>query len=273
MRFGLFLLGFIVANNLFAQKNYYLSLEGGNTWHTADFYLNYKAVPNDDLRATYADGAEDNEVEHYRFSTMPSFVARFHYEISDPRKRKSTLVYSVGLGYSETKFVVTDAGTVFSIPLGYALTGGQPRDYRYSFNYLIIPLGVSKYFKKPGKVFFYSIGTELTNYFLVGKKGEVKFEGNASYQPNNDGRLASSRDFLLMLNLNPSIGVALGREQKFRIAANVKGGISFLNVLRKEEALFKQYTYSEQDGIEMYEKTKSLNPFCGFGVSMAYQLN
>lgn len=267
----LFVLGWL-GNSLVAQ-NYYLSLEGGVTWHTSDFYLNYEAVSNDELIATYSNGLKDNKVEHYQFSPMPSFKVRFHYEVKNPRKRKSSLVYSVGLGYAQTDFVVTDPGTVFSIPLGYAITGGQPRDYRYSFNYILIPLGVSKSFRKPGKIFFSSVGVELANYLLIAKDAEVKYEGRESYQTYNDGRLASARDYLLMLNFNPSVGVVLGRQQKISMAINMKGGFSFLNVLRKEEALFRQYTYSEQDGIEMYEKTKSLTPFCGLGLSLAFQLN
>lgn len=271
MKKRLTLFAFIAIYTLSAQS-YHFSLEGGALWQTPNFHLNYKAIPNDDLKVMYADGSQDNRVEHYQFSNLRSAVAKINYQVNNPRKRGTSLVYSTGLGYAQTSFLVEGPESVFSISKGYVIIGGQPRDYRYKFDYLIIPLGVSKHFKKPGKTLFFSLGANVSNYLLVSKKGEVKYEGNDSYESHDDGRLASARDYLMTLDFDPSVGVALGREQKLRIALNLKGGVSFFNVLKKEESLFREIAYAELTDIKMYEETKSLNTFYGFSLSLAYRL-
>ncbi len=268
-------LSFLICVFQFAStgQNYSIGLNTSFQWFTNDFYLNYKAVENPDLKVTYGDGSERNVVEQYEFSPLWSVIPTFTYKVRNPRKKGSNLAYSIGIGYSQTAMVVEIPATVWFSPKGYALSAGDAREFIYQFGYVAIPLQLSKEFNNSRKALYGSLGVEISNYILASKSGYEKLYGESEQDRIQDERLATVRDYWVSLGLKPSIGVGLGRDREYKVALSALLGFTPLNLLKKDRLLFSQAGNYESENTKAYDEANSLNFYYGFSLSFSYEFD
>ncbi len=254
------------------SQQYSIGLNTSFQWFTSDFYLNYEAVENPDLKVTYGDGSVKNVVEQYEFSPLWSIIPTFTYKVKNPRRKGSSLSYTMGIGYAQTSFVIDIPVTVWYNPKGYALSAGDARDFIYQLGYVAIPLEISKDLTSMRKVIYGSVGVEVNNYILASKYGYEQLYGQSNRDEIQDERLASVRDYWVSLGLKPTIGVRLGRDRQYKIGLSALLGATPFNLL-KDPLLFSQAGNYESENIKAYEEANSLNLYYGVGLSFTYQFD
>ncbi len=254
-------------------QKYSIGLNTSFQGFSNDFYLNYKAKEDPDLLVTYGDGSERNVVEQYEFSPLWSVIPTFTYTVRNPRRKGMKLEYSIGLGYAQTKFVISSPMTVAYTPEGGVVTSGDARRYDYSFGYMSVPLQAAKVFSNPRKPFFGSLGIEVVNFILLSKSATEQIYGQTKIEEVSTSRLVSARDYMVFLGFSPQAGVEFGRDKDFRISLIGKFGLIPFNIQKKEESAFDENKPYNGLKVEAYEEANSLNFYYGLSLSFSYQFD
>ncbi len=246
-----------------------LSIHSGYRWPQSDFYLNYQAVENDKLRVTYPDG-EGTAVERYSFKPLWTVGTQFSYQVKNPRKRGRSLIYTVGLGFSQTSILIDQPRRVLRLsdPPAF-IKSGAAREKKYAMGYLSIPLGIAKRFKATRSAFYWELGLELENNILLYKKATTAIEGEI---PNNfeDARTAAIRDYWVALQFLPKAGWVIA--YNWDVFVSAQAGVVPLNLMEYDQFLFNQATILSYEEVKAFEKTNTLNFLIGFKVGVSYSL-
>ncbi len=243
-----------------------LAVISGLRWPQSEFYLNYQAVENDELRVIYPDG-EEAVIEKYSFQPLWMVGALFSYAVKNPRKRGRSLIYTFGLGHSQTSLLIDQPRRVIQLsdPPSFLISGAA-RQKEYAMGYLTIPIGVERQFQKVRQAFYWSLGIEVENNILLYKKTTTAIEGGEPY-PSDDSRSAAIRNYWVAFHLQPKAGFVIA--DNWDIFVSASGGVSLLNLMSYDQFLFNQSNISFGE-VEAFDRTKSFNLSGGFRLGVAY---